>query len=91
MFQIWWIGEGSRGDVVAGWVNEDGHAVISDYWDDGNRQPSSDLARGCTNDVEPIAGSIFDGVTTLRFRLSIIMVTCATKGPGPISKRNGQN
>lgn len=56
------------GDAIAGWVDETGKVHVRDYWDAGNREPLTDESKGCKNDIEPVAGSNSNGVTTVRFR-----------------------
>lgn len=59
------------GDAIAGWVDAKGKVHVGDYWDEGSRQPITDEAKGCKNNVEAVSGTFNNGVTTVRFRRSL--------------------
>lgn len=56
------------GDTIAGWVDKDGQVHVGDYWDAGSREPETDKAKGCKEDVEAVSGVYKDYETTIRFR-----------------------
>lgn len=59
-------------DIVAGWVDDSGVAVIGDYYSSGESAPSPDTSVGGTDDIEALSGSRSGGATTLSFRRALV-------------------
>ncbi|PRP84216.1 ferric reductase-like transmembrane protein [Planoprotostelium fungivorum] len=54
-------------DMIVGWVDSAGKAVLLDQWSLGNQLPVDDSARGGTNDINLISSSLTPQGVTLRF------------------------
>lgn len=59
-------------DLVAGWVDGNGTAVINDYWSEQEGKPSEDTALGGTNDVNAISATTDGTSTTMVFSRKLV-------------------
>lgn len=59
-------------DMVAGWVDGSGKAVIGDYYSSEEAEPKTDESLGGSNDIKIISGSKTETSTTLVFSRKLV-------------------